>query len=95
MWTEFICIAFGYLAGLATLLFIWIMSDKRKEKQRILRLYNAENWCYENCKISERCFGNHKDPYEALDELVNNYCINCPIGLAQEYVEKQVEVKKK
>ena len=95
MWTEFICISFGYLAGLATLLFIWIMCDKYKEKQRILRLYNAESWCYEHCKISEKCFSDHKDPDKALDELVNNYCINCPIGLAQEYVEKQVEVKKK
>ena len=94
MWTEFICIFFGYFMGLATLLFIWIMCDRHKEKQKILRLYNVESWCYENCKISERCFGNHKDPDEALDELVNTYCINCPIGLAQEYVEKQ-EVKKK
>ena len=94
MWTEFICVFFGYFVGLATLLLIWIMCDRHKEKQKILRLYNAEQWCYENCKLSERCFGNHKDPGKALDELVNTYCINCPIGLAQEYVEKQ-EVKKK
>lgn len=94
MWTEFICVFFGYFVGLATLLLIWIMCDRHKKKQKILRLYNAEQWCYENCKLSERCFGNHKDPDKALDELVNTYCINCPIGLAQEYVEKQ-EVKKK
>ena len=89
MWTEIIFWLFGFLIGLACMLIAWIRSDNLKDKEKINRLYNAEDWCYENCKLSEKCFSNHKDSDDALEELINTYCINCPIGLAQEYVEKQ------
>lgn len=92
MSTEIILILFGFLLGIAVLLIIWIVSDKHKRKewiqQRELQIYNPESFCYQHCKFSDQCYSEVKDPDLAEAHLVNEFCIHCPVGLAQDVIEE-------
>ena len=84
--TYLLCVIFGIFVGIAITLFAWISYDKVQENKRIDQMFNPEEWCIEHCKLYEECHSNHEDPDDAMDELVNKYCIDCPISKATDFI---------
>ena len=37
-----------------------------------------DNICENYCKYQEKAYSEHKDPDEAMDVLINQYCNDCP-----------------
>ena len=92
MYTESIFMLFGSLIGCGVMIVVWFLSDRRREKQyrqwREYQIYNPQSFCYDHCKYSDKCYGEIKDPDQAESILVNEYCIKCPVGVAQDLIEE-------
>ena len=92
MSTELIFLIFGSLIGCAVMIVVWFLSDRRREKQyrqwREYQIYNPQSFCYDHCKFSDQCYSEVKDPDLAEAHLVNEYCIKCPVGVAQDLIEE-------
>jgi predicted metal-dependent peptidase len=55
---------------------------RRNNKERMTIIEQLEsmrdNICENYCKYQEKAYSEHKDPDEAMDVLINQYCNNCP-----------------
>lgn len=38
-----------------------------------------DSMCENYCKYQEKAYSEHKDPDEAMDVLINQYCTDCPL----------------
>ena len=80
----FLCI------GIAMALSTWIMYDKRKDKRIKKMVMSDDSWCWQNCKHLEECFSKHKDPDDAMKELDDEYCWECPMAKAiDEWIQQE------
>ena len=82
-------IVVGFLLGLTSMMIVLTGSDVLKEKRRVDRLHNPESFCFEHCKIQEKVFSQFEDPDDAIDILVNQYCVDCPVSIACDILESE------
>lgn len=89
MITAIISVSLGFAAGVLITFLSWVEYDKMKERRHRELICNNRDWCIDCCKHLDYCYGEYKNPDEACDKLVNQYCVNCPIDHAQEIIFKE------
>lgn len=82
MLSDLILLGFGFLVLAVGFCFGMLFANGKIHKYINQKAENPDNWCYENCKIHEKCFADHEDPDDAVKEL-EDYCSECPVCYAQ------------
>ena len=74
--------ALGICAGI-------LMEQTIHRREAVKAMYN-DDFCFNNCKIHEEFYGNHKDPDDAWNALDDSgMCRKCPICLAQDIIDEE------
>lgn len=89
MVADIICVVSGLILGMLIMFVTWLQYDRVKERRRIDSIFNNYEWCDQCCKNRDYCFSNNKNPDDACEELINNYCVSCPMSYAQEIIYKE------
>ena len=90
METVIICLCFGIGIGAAIVVVAWQMHDKAMWKELDGAL-NHNDFCEVGCCYHEQCFSYHKDPDDANDDLIHNYCFNCPLEETRVIIENHLK----
>ena len=92
-----LALAFIGIGAVITAL-VFMVRDEYSYRQYVneaeTAIFNSESWCDKNCKICEEINSRYKDPDDALDELVNHHCVNCPISIAGDIISAEEVMKK-
>jgi len=88
--TTVLFLVYGVLIGIAGTLLVITILDRAQDRKNLAYLANCDGFCQTACKNLEKCFSEHKDVDEALDELVNRYCTDCPISIALDYLDDDI-----
>ena len=90
MSTEIILLCFGIGIGAAIVIGAWQMREKIMFKQ-LDNALNHNDFCEVGCGYYEQCFARNKNPDDAMDDLVHDYCYNCPLEQARVIVQNNLK----